>query len=56
MALKATKRIINERPDWHSSEMWDKQTAITAPVFSSADSREGAMAFAEKRKPVWQGK
>nr|WHW29386.1 putative enoyl-CoA hydratase [uncultured bacterium] len=56
LALKATKRIINERPDWSSEEMWQKQQEISATVFASEDSREGAMAFAEKRKPVWKGK
>jgi enoyl-CoA hydratase len=25
-------------------------------VFGSEDAREGAMAFVEKRKPVWQGR
>jgi enoyl-CoA hydratase/carnithine racemase len=25
-------------------------------VFGSADAREGAMAFIEKRKPVWRGR
>ena len=53
--LKATKRVINERPDWNSNEMWKNQNAICGPVFSSKDSREGAIAFAEKRKPNWLG-
>ena len=55
LALIATKRVINERSDWNSAEMWKKQSEICAPVFSSKDSREGALAFAEKRKPNWQG-
>jgi len=55
LALIATKRVINERPDWNSAEMWKKQSEICAPVFSSKDSREGALAFAEKRKPNWRG-
>jgi enoyl-CoA hydratase len=55
LALIATKRVINERPDWNSTEMWKKQNEICAPVFASKDSREGALAFAEKRKPNWQG-
>ncbi len=55
LALIATKRIINERPDWNAREMWKKQAEITGPVFMSKDSREGAMAFAEKRKPNWTG-
>jgi enoyl-CoA hydratase len=36
--------------------MWDKQNGYTMAVFVSADAREGAAAFAEKRKPNWQGK
>ena len=36
--------------------MWKKQQAYIAPVFTSSDAREGAAAFAEKRKPNWQGK
>jgi enoyl-CoA hydratase len=55
LALIATKRVINERPDWNSTEMWKKQNEICGPVFASKDSREGALAFAEKRKPNWQG-
>jgi enoyl-CoA hydratase/carnithine racemase len=32
------------------------QRALIGPVFTSADAREGAAAFAEKRKPAWTGK
>lgn len=56
LALKATKRIINERPDWTSAEMWDKQQEIAGPVVTSDDAREGAAAFAQKRRPEWRGK
>jgi enoyl-CoA hydratase len=56
LALKATKKIINESYDWSSEEAWKKQAEIMAPVFASQDAQEGSIAFAEKRKPNWQGK
>jgi enoyl-CoA hydratase len=55
LALAATKRIIVESADWPSDEAFARQNAILGPVFTSADAREGAAAFAEKRPPVWRG-
>ena len=55
LALIASKRVAQESADWSQAEMFDRQAAITAPVFASQDAREGAAAFAEKRAPVWKG-
>jgi enoyl-CoA hydratase len=56
LALIASKQILQEQFDWSSEEMWEKQGAISGPVFASEDSKEGASAFKEKRDPVWQGR
>jgi enoyl-CoA hydratase len=55
LALTASKRILQEQSDWSSAEMWDRQRAISGPVFASQDAKEGATAFKEKRAPVWRG-
>ena len=55
LALAATKRVIVESADWPTAEAFQRQGQIITPVFVSADAREGAMAFAEKRPPVWRG-
>src|ERR1700722_649457 len=55
LALTAAKRGVVESADWDSGEAFQRQGEIISPVFASADAREGAMAFAEKRAPVWRG-
>ncbi|HWF56183.1 MAG TPA: crotonase/enoyl-CoA hydratase family protein [Solirubrobacteraceae bacterium] len=56
LALAGTKRILTESVDWPESEFWAKQRQIVGPVAGSEDAREGSIAFAEKRAPVWKGR
>ena len=56
LALAATKTILERQWDWSDADFWAKQGEISGPVFGSQDAREGAVAFTEKRDPVWQGR
>lgn len=55
LAVAVTKRIIVESRGWSPEEMFAEQNKLLAPVFSSHDAKEGAIAFAEKRPPKWTG-
>ncbi|MDQ2709445.1 MAG: crotonase/enoyl-CoA hydratase family protein [Actinomycetota bacterium] len=55
LAVRATKQIVADGQHWPVAERWKRQEALLRPVFGSADAKEGALAFAEKRAPVWKG-
>jgi enoyl-CoA hydratase len=55
LAVAATKQIIVESRGWSPETMFAEQNKLLAPVFSSNDAKEGAIAFAEKRPPKWTG-
>ena len=56
LAVAASKRAIVESRDWAEADMWKKQTEVLGNLFMSEDAREGAAAFAQKRKPDWKGR
>ncbi len=56
LAVQTVKQIVSQSQDWPQEGIFERQRPLIAHIFTSADAREGATAFAEKRKPVWQGK
>ncbi len=56
LAVQTAKSIVSQSRDWRQSDLFDLQRPRIAGIFTSADAKEGATAFAEKREPVWQGK
>lgn len=56
LSLAATKEIITDAARWSQDQLWERQNEILERVITSTDAREGATAFAEKRKPVWRGR
>lgn len=59
LAVQASKRIamgIAEGRISSDDDFWEANKRETRLVFTSADSREGPRAFAEKREPVWQAR
>ena len=51
LAVAVTKQVARSSADWTLDEGWGEQMKLMAPVFESADAREGATAFSEKRQP-----
>lgn len=56
LAVAVAKEIAREAGGWSREEQWDRQDNLMTAVFNSEDAREGALAFAEKRDPVWRGR
>ncbi|WP_430330987.1 crotonase/enoyl-CoA hydratase family protein [Rhodococcus sp. ACT016] len=53
LAVRASKRVIDESPSWNADEIFTRTREIVMPIFATNDAREGAAAFAERRTPVW---
>lgn len=56
LSVAASKRIVDESPDWSVAEAFTRQGELAGPALSSQDAAEGVQAFAQKRDPVWQGR
>ena len=56
LAVARSKQIIVESREWAEADMWKKQSETLGNLFMTEDAREGAAAFAEKRKPNWKAR
>jgi enoyl-CoA hydratase len=55
LALAASKAVLVDGFTKPDAEFWEWQQVHFQEVFGSKDAIEGATAFAEKRRPNWQG-
>jgi enoyl-CoA hydratase len=56
LSLALSKRLLRGMQGRTEEEFWAFQGRDAATIFGSEDAREGAVAFAEKRDPVWKGR
>jgi enoyl-CoA hydratase len=55
LSVRESKRAARRSLDLTEADAWALNAEITARIFSNPDALEGAIAFAEKRAPVWTG-
>jgi len=55
LAVTVTKRLVRSA-NIDTDATWQLQAELMPSVFESADAKEGATAFIERREPVWTGR
>jgi enoyl-CoA hydratase len=56
LAVQATKQSVWEGLGLPLRDAYKNEAQISSTIFQTEDAKEGPKAFAEKRKPNWQGK
>jgi enoyl-CoA hydratase len=56
LALARVKDVLRETQGLNDSEAFKRQAENVSSLLTSEDAHEGALAFAEKRAPVWRGR
>jgi enoyl-CoA hydratase/carnithine racemase len=55
LSLQATKQLVRTA-NTDTAKAWELQAEWQPKVFGSEDAKEGAIAFIERRDPVWKGR
>jgi enoyl-CoA hydratase/carnithine racemase len=56
LSVRTTKDVMWRSLEMNEEAAWDLNTSSFGVIMKSADAMEGAVAFAEKRQPNWQGR
>jgi crotonobetainyl-CoA hydratase len=56
LAVRYSKAVMLQSLGAGDTEGWRLTDEAVGVVFSSSDAMEGPVAFAEKRRPNWQGR
>jgi len=56
LALARVKKVLRETQGLDDADAFARQDEDTHSLLDSEDAHEGAVAFAEKRAPVWRGR
>jgi enoyl-CoA hydratase len=56
LAVRATKQSVWEGLGMSLRDAYKNESKLSSTIFQTEDAKEGPKAFAEKRKPNWQGR